>query len=112
MITTVLLSAWLGSASADPGPDVTYALVTTSILAILVSPAQDHVRRLLHIAKHSWNAAAVSAAQLIVVRGGTQRDGEDARVAGKDPVLQIAEISSHHASEIRAPGSCAQSVEA
>jgi O-antigen/teichoic acid export membrane protein len=51
----------------DTTPEVTYALMTTSILAILVSPAQDHVRRLLHIAKHSWNAAAVSTAQLVVV---------------------------------------------
>jgi O-antigen/teichoic acid export membrane protein len=53
--------------AADTTSEVTYALTASSILAILVSPAQDHVRRLLHIARHSWNAAAISTAQLIVV---------------------------------------------
>jgi O-antigen/teichoic acid export membrane protein len=53
--------------ATDTSSEVTYALVSTSVLAILVSPAQDHVRRLLHIARHSWNASAVSTVQLVVV---------------------------------------------
>lgn len=63
---SALVIAALATA-ADTTSDVTYALAATSILAILVSPLQDHVRRLLHIARHSWNAAAVSTAQLVIV---------------------------------------------
>lgn len=47
--------------------DVTVALAATAGVAVLVSPAQDHVRRLLHIGGRSWGAVAVSIVQLITV---------------------------------------------
>jgi len=40
------------------------ALTLTTGATIVVSAMQDHVRRMLHIADRSWNAAAVSAVQL------------------------------------------------
>jgi O-antigen/teichoic acid export membrane protein len=39
-------------------------LALTAFPASLFSPLQDHVRRTLHLAGHSWAAAAVSAIQL------------------------------------------------
>jgi hypothetical protein len=50
--------------------DVTIALATTAGVAVLVSPAQDHVRRLLHIGGQSWGAVAVSTVQLVTVAVG------------------------------------------
>jgi intracellular septation protein A len=43
------------------------ALTLTTGLTIVVSPLQDHVRQLLHIADRSWRAVAVSSVQLISV---------------------------------------------
>jgi O-antigen/teichoic acid export membrane protein len=53
--------------ASDTDSQVTVALLVTGGIAVLVSPAQDHVRRLLHIAKRSWSAASVSVVQFIVV---------------------------------------------
>ena len=50
--------------------DVSVAFACTAGVAVLVSPAQDHVRRLLHIARRSWSAAAVSVVQFVVVAAG------------------------------------------
>lgn len=47
--------------------DVTLGLAVTSAAAIVVSPMQDHSRRMLHIAEVSWAAAAVSTVQLASV---------------------------------------------
>ncbi|MDJ0497358.1 MAG: hypothetical protein QNJ89_05970 [Acidimicrobiia bacterium] len=47
--------------------DVTLGLAVTSAAAIVVSPMQDHSRRMLHIAEVSWGAAAVSTVQLVSV---------------------------------------------
>jgi hypothetical protein len=47
--------------------EVTVGLAVTSGAAILVSPAQDHIRRLLHIAARSWSAAGVSIVQVVAV---------------------------------------------
>jgi hypothetical protein len=43
------------------------ALVVTTSVTILFSPMQNHVRKMLHIAERSWDAAKVSVAQLLVV---------------------------------------------
>jgi len=43
---------------------VLVALTLTTGVTIVVSAMQDHVRRMLHIADRSWNAASVSAVQL------------------------------------------------
>jgi O-antigen/teichoic acid export membrane protein len=57
-----VLAAMAGSAGA-PG-DVAAPLALTSGACALVSPVQDHVRRLLHFAGHSWRAATMSATLL------------------------------------------------
>ncbi len=46
--------------------DVAVVLALTSALTIVLSPMQDHVRRMLHIASHSWTAASVSVVQFTV----------------------------------------------
>ena len=47
--------------------DVAVGLAVTSGLSILLSPMQDHVRRMLHIAELSWKAVTVSLVQLVTV---------------------------------------------
>lgn len=46
------------------------ALTVTTGITIVVSPMQDHVRALLHIADRSWHAVAVSSVQLVGVAAG------------------------------------------
>jgi O-antigen/teichoic acid export membrane protein len=59
---TAVLAAVVASAGA-PG-DVVAALALTSGACALVSPMQDHVRRVLHAAGYSWRAAMMSATLL------------------------------------------------
>lgn len=52
-------------------PEATFwALVLTGAGAAVVSPIQDHLRRLLHMADRSWAAALVSAVQVAGVAVG------------------------------------------
>lgn len=48
-------------------PDVVLALALTTAIATILSPLQDHVRKMLHIAARSWRSATVSIVQFIVV---------------------------------------------
>lgn len=48
-------------------PELLTGLALTAWLATLVSPTQDHLRRLLHFRGWSWKAASVSAVQLAAV---------------------------------------------
>lgn len=57
-------------APSDAVPGVLGPLAITSLAAAVLSPLQDHVRRLLHIAGSSWAAAGVSGLQLTGVAGG------------------------------------------
>jgi O-antigen/teichoic acid export membrane protein len=41
-------------------------LALTSVAAVVISPMQDHVRRMLHLSELSWEAASVSIVQLLV----------------------------------------------
>jgi hypothetical protein len=43
------------------------AFLATTGMTLLVSPTQDHVRRMLHIAGRSWSAALISACQLVAI---------------------------------------------
>ncbi|MDJ0952873.1 MAG: hypothetical protein QNJ81_04280 [Acidimicrobiia bacterium] len=63
-----LAAAALTSDLTDP--TVITALTVTTAVTIVVSPLQDHVRQLLHIADRSWSAVAVSAVQLVGVSVG------------------------------------------
>jgi O-antigen/teichoic acid export membrane protein len=47
--------------------DVSVALMATTAITIVLSPMQDHVRRMLHIAAWSWRAAWVSIVQFAAV---------------------------------------------
>ena len=47
--------------------DVALALAVTVAITIVLSPMQDHVRRMLHIATISWKASWVSMVQFAVV---------------------------------------------
>lgn len=62
--------AALATAASQTTPGVIVALSVTSCAALLVSPAQDHVRRLLHIARRSWSSTSMSALQLVMVAVG------------------------------------------
>lgn len=44
-------------------PDVLWGLTVTAAITTVLSPLQDHMRRLLHIAELNWQAAAVSGVQ-------------------------------------------------
>lgn len=47
--------------------DESMNLAITMAVAGALSPLQDHVRRLLHLADRSWHAAAVSVTQLVAI---------------------------------------------
>jgi hypothetical protein len=46
-----------------------FALASTATVAVLLSPLQDHVRRLLHLSDRSAGAAVVSIVQFVVSAG-------------------------------------------
>lgn len=48
-------------------PEQAAGLAATTAVATVLSPMQDHVRRMLHIAALSWTAALVSIVQLLAV---------------------------------------------
>ena len=47
--------------------EILIPLAVTSALATVLSPLQDHVRKMLHMATMSWQATAVSIAQFVSV---------------------------------------------
>ena len=53
-----------------PHPTSALALLVTCAAAIVLSPIQDHVRKMLHIATLSWRAASVSVVQFLAVAAG------------------------------------------
>lgn len=66
LIPALCLFAWPVFAPVGIPTDVIVALTVTGAASAFVSPLQDHVRRMLHIAGTSWLAAAVSVVQLVV----------------------------------------------
>ena len=67
MVGAIIVAIAAVATLNDTTRDVTVALAVTAGIAVLVSPAQDHIRRSLHIARRSWNATAMSAIQLVTV---------------------------------------------
>lgn len=61
-----ILVAALMSRSLTSG-DVIWGLTITAMITTVLSPLQDHMRRLLHIADLSWRAAVVSGVQFLGV---------------------------------------------
>lgn len=58
--------AWLVTLSYA-STEVSVALLVTCGAAIVLSPIQDHVRKMLHIATMSWRAVSVSLVQFVAV---------------------------------------------
>lgn len=48
-------------------PQLAAGLAVTTAIATVLSPMQDHVRRMFHIAGLSWTAASISIVQFLVV---------------------------------------------
>ncbi|MDJ0954380.1 MAG: hypothetical protein QNJ81_11945, partial [Acidimicrobiia bacterium] len=61
----IVVAALLSSSLTDSG--VVWGLSITAAITTVLSPLQDHMRRLLHIAEMSWQAAAVSGVQFVGV---------------------------------------------
>jgi O-antigen/teichoic acid export membrane protein len=60
---------WALVAPSTISTNIVVALTITGVGYAFLSPVQDHLRRMLHIAGESWYAALVSAVQLVVVAG-------------------------------------------
>lgn len=60
---SLIAVAWFVPPEVEPSAVV--ALALTAAAASVVHPMQDHLRRLLHFGRSSWNAAATSAVQLV-----------------------------------------------
>ena len=66
LIPALFLAVWPLFAPRGVDTEVLTALTITGMAGALVSPLQDHLRRMLHIAGASWLAAIVSIIQLVV----------------------------------------------
>jgi O-antigen/teichoic acid export membrane protein len=66
----LLVAGWTVFAPHDVQRPVVLGLTVTGIVFAGVSPVQDHVRNMLHIAAQSWIAATVSAIHVLVVVAG------------------------------------------
>jgi O-antigen/teichoic acid export membrane protein len=67
LLSAVGMCGWVSLVPQSAGHQVIVALTLTGALAAFVSPIQDHLRRLLHLADRSWQAAAVSLVQVVAV---------------------------------------------
>lgn len=62
-VTSLLVMiAWIPARDADPA--LVVPLAATALVAAFLSPIQDHVRRVMHLAGRSWLASATSIVQL------------------------------------------------
>lgn len=61
----IVAAAVIGRSMTDSG--VLWGLAITAMITTVLSPLQDHMRRLLHIAEMSWRAATVSIVQFVGV---------------------------------------------
>ena len=64
LVSALGVSVWVFVAPPQIPHDVVLALTITGVASAAVSPAQDHVRRMLHLGESSWSAASVSACQV------------------------------------------------
>lgn len=63
-------SAWFLIAPGDLPPGALPALVVTCAAATFISPLQDHLRRMLHVAQASWRSVLVAIIQISVALVG------------------------------------------
>lgn len=69
-LAALLLPLWWAMAPAGIPAAPALALTATAALCTLLSPVQDHLRRMLHVAGRSRSAAGVSALHLAVALAG------------------------------------------
>lgn len=69
-LPALAIPAWMLFAPRTIPTNVAIGLTVTGVATAMVSPLQDHVRRMLHIAGVSWCAAFVSVIQLVVAAAG------------------------------------------
>lgn len=67
LLAALFIPAVLLLPSADAVEGSRLGFVLTAMLLVVVSPTQDHIRRMLHQAGRSWSAASTSAVQVLVV---------------------------------------------
>jgi O-antigen/teichoic acid export membrane protein len=69
LLAAVGMIAWILVAPRNASLSVLTAFTVTAAATTFVSPIQDHMRRMLHLADASWYAAGVSLIHLAVVVG-------------------------------------------
>ncbi|MEX1295847.1 MAG: hypothetical protein AB1Z67_06730 [Candidatus Limnocylindrales bacterium] len=80
LLAAVATSAWILIAPAELDRAALSALVVSGAGAAFLSPLQDHLRRMLHLAHESWRSVAVAIVQIlatlvaIVVLAGLEVD--------------------------------------
>lgn len=67
LLAALGMMAWIIVAPRNTSSSVLTAFTVTAALTTFVSPIQDHMRRMLHLADASWYAAGVSLIHLAVV---------------------------------------------
>jgi O-antigen/teichoic acid export membrane protein len=70
LLAAVSMTLWALLAPSGLSADVIVALSVTGVASAFVSPIQDHVRQMLHLANASWRAAAVSGVQFAIAVAG------------------------------------------
>lgn len=70
LLAALVASIWTQLAPSDLSAESVRGLTLTAVAVAFVSPVQDHVRRMLHVAGASSMAAWVSATQLALVALG------------------------------------------
>lgn len=66
LIAAVATSAWILIAPAELDRAALTALVVSGAGAAFLSPLQDHLRRMLHLAHESWRSVIVAFVQILV----------------------------------------------
>jgi O-antigen/teichoic acid export membrane protein len=70
LVAAVATSAWVLIAPPDMPRDALPPLAITCAAATFVSPIQDHLRRMLHIAEASWRSVVVAVVQMVFAIAG------------------------------------------
>lgn len=65
ILAALLASSWFLAAPSGIPTHVVVAFTSTIAVCTFLSPIQDHLRRMLHIAGRSWIAAVVSVVQFV-----------------------------------------------
>ena len=67
LLAALPILAWPAMVGGAVHAQAAMPLTYTAMLCAIVSPLQDHARRMMHIAERSWTAALLSAVHLTIV---------------------------------------------